>query len=400
MKLLKCVLIGASGVGKTAFVGAVRGKFAEEYKPTNDAAFSQFTFHDEKNEQVTLSIWDIPGQEDKDSRLPFYLRDNAVPIFVVDLSQSIKKGNPQRERLSELYQRANECFTDGLMPCFLVATKSDSESRQVTKQDLAELAKEFDVISFPKGKKVIEFSAKKETAQEQKTDDIENPVQHRAQEIFKTIYFQIARQPSHSHSIQAQRIKPALIPKKPSNYFWLKCLGVSLLVGALVTLTVLSFGATVGAGIALTFASAAASSSASGGFVTAGVVTVFGGSSGGMAFLLALFFHFKKKQTDVAPPASNTWIKTKHVQPKQPVGTSRSRSKSSYASSLRPIQEENSNSESVPELKRGPQSVYWNEQVESSSSVRTPSQRPSSAPSTVLATDENSARSHVPQRAR
>ena len=62
--LLKVIILGDSGVGKTSLMQQfVNNKFSHQYKATIGADFLTKEITIDNNKQVTLQIWDTAGQE-------------------------------------------------------------------------------------------------------------------------------------------------------------------------------------------------------------------------------------------------------------------------------------------------------------------------------------------------
>jgi len=91
--LLKLIILGESGVGKTSILNQyVSGKFSEEYKATIGADFltKELTLDDKL---VTLQIWDTAGQERFQSLGSAFYRGSDACVLVYDITneQSFKK---------------------------------------------------------------------------------------------------------------------------------------------------------------------------------------------------------------------------------------------------------------------------------------------------------------------
>jgi len=83
---VKVVLLGESGVGKTAIaIRYVKNEFDQKMKPTIGASFLPKSTKVE-NVQFELSIWDTAGQEVYRTLTPLYYRDANMAIIVFDLT--------------------------------------------------------------------------------------------------------------------------------------------------------------------------------------------------------------------------------------------------------------------------------------------------------------------------
>lgn len=103
----KCVLVGESGVGKTAIVNRIaRDDFVEDSEPTIGAAFvtHNVTLPDGV---VRLDIWDTAGQERYRSLAPMYYRGAkvAVVVFAVDSKDSF---DGAKQWVKELQRKADD----------------------------------------------------------------------------------------------------------------------------------------------------------------------------------------------------------------------------------------------------------------------------------------------------
>ena len=91
----KVVLIGESGVGKTAIISRfIRDSFEEGQEVSTMASYiSKELFIEECNVKLKLDIWDTAGQEKYRSLTKFFYKDAAVAILVYDVTveQSFKE---------------------------------------------------------------------------------------------------------------------------------------------------------------------------------------------------------------------------------------------------------------------------------------------------------------------
>ena len=72
---LKVVLLGQSGVGKSALIHRLtKGEFPETSDTTIGAAFSKHTFDLEDGTNIQLNIWDTAGQEKYEALAAMYYR--------------------------------------------------------------------------------------------------------------------------------------------------------------------------------------------------------------------------------------------------------------------------------------------------------------------------------------
>lgn len=118
---LKVAMIGDSGVGKTSLmVRYVQDAFTSSYAPTTGVNFMEKTINigTRRRAEITVSIWDLGGQEDTISMLPLVCDDAVVVLYVFDLSRP-----SSLNAIKEWYRQARAFSRDALP--FLVGTKWD-----------------------------------------------------------------------------------------------------------------------------------------------------------------------------------------------------------------------------------------------------------------------------------
>ncbi|XP_069037238.1 ras-related protein rab7-like [Lepisosteus oculatus] len=128
--LLKVILLGNSGVGKTSLMNQyVNKKFSSQYKCSIGADFlTKEVIVDDQ--LVILQIWDTAGQERFSSLVAGFYRgaDSCILVFDVTKPESFKKLDSLRDEfLIEASPRDPENF-----PFVVLGNKIDLENRQVT----------------------------------------------------------------------------------------------------------------------------------------------------------------------------------------------------------------------------------------------------------------------------
>jgi len=128
--LLKVIILGDSGVGKTSLMNQyVSNKFTSAYKATIGADFlTKEVMVDDK--LVTMQIWDTAGQERFQSLGVAFYRgaDCCVLVFDVTNAKSFEHiENWRDEFLTQAAPRNPESF-----PFILIGNKIDQENRVVT----------------------------------------------------------------------------------------------------------------------------------------------------------------------------------------------------------------------------------------------------------------------------
>ena len=131
----KVVVVGSSGVGKTAIVQRlVDGTFCDEGQSTVGVEFKSHTISFD-DETMKLSIWDTAGQERFRSVSKAYFRNavGAILVFSLDDAQSF---NELDGWLNDLHALAtpNAVIT-------LVGNKQDVAEKTVTTSEAEEFAK-------------------------------------------------------------------------------------------------------------------------------------------------------------------------------------------------------------------------------------------------------------------
>ena len=134
MQIFKIVLIGDSGVGKTAIFNAYTHPplAYQEGKATLSVEFAHRVFKSENGEQVKLQLWDTAGQERFRSITRSYYRGAHVLVLVYDVTHRQSFLNLQTWVTDVLVALGSDKLTD--IPFVLVANKRDLE----TKREVAE----------------------------------------------------------------------------------------------------------------------------------------------------------------------------------------------------------------------------------------------------------------------
>jgi len=128
--LLKVIILGDSGVGKTSLMNQyVNKKFSNQYKATIGADFlTKEVFVDDR--QVTMQIWDTAGQERFQSLGVAFYRgaDCCVLVYDVTAPNSFKSLDAWRDEfLIQASPRDPENF-----PFIVIGNKVDLETRAVS----------------------------------------------------------------------------------------------------------------------------------------------------------------------------------------------------------------------------------------------------------------------------
>lgn len=131
----KIVMLGNSGVGKTAFVQqTIDGVFSDAHVPTVGAQYSSLNMSIE-NQQICLELWDTAGQEVFRSLVGFYARDAKGFFILFDVSE--------RSSFKDLDQWINFANDQSVnAEIILFANKCDlTDKRDVKTEEIEEFAK-------------------------------------------------------------------------------------------------------------------------------------------------------------------------------------------------------------------------------------------------------------------
>ena len=148
--LLKLIVLGESGVGKTAILQQyINNVFTEDHKSTIGADFFTKKIDIGKN-LITLQIWDTAGQERfKSLGKAFYRGANAcILVFDITSKQSFEKIEEWKKQFESINNINNEyndssSSTSTSYPYLLLGNKSDLENnREITKNQAINYAKQ------------------------------------------------------------------------------------------------------------------------------------------------------------------------------------------------------------------------------------------------------------------
>ena len=143
----KVCVVGDGGVGKTSLVRkSISNTFSENYIMTIGSNFSvkPVELSEYPNYDITLSVWDLAGQEHfKSVRPPFYKGAKAL-IYVYDLTRISSFSN-----LLNWKKEAEKVI--GLTPSILVGNKSDllrPEEKRAKEEDITQLMGKLDTDAY------------------------------------------------------------------------------------------------------------------------------------------------------------------------------------------------------------------------------------------------------------
>ena len=88
-QIIKVVLIGESGVGKTSIISRfTHDKFDKEIITTTGASYTskRMIFEKYQNKELKYEIWDTAGQEKYRSLTQIFYKDASIAILVYDVT--------------------------------------------------------------------------------------------------------------------------------------------------------------------------------------------------------------------------------------------------------------------------------------------------------------------------
>jgi len=130
--LLKIIILGESGVGKTALLHKyVMGKFIEEHKATIGADFltKDLTIDDK---MITLQIWDTAGQERFQSLGNAFYRGADACVLVYDMTNEQSFAKIEEWKSNFLEQSGTE--HPDKFPFLLLGNKHDLVGKRVVQE--------------------------------------------------------------------------------------------------------------------------------------------------------------------------------------------------------------------------------------------------------------------------
>jgi len=127
--LLRVVVVGAGGVGKSALtIQFLRGKFVEDYDPTIEECYRKDMIVD--NKPQTVEILDTAGQEEYVSIRDKYLRRGDGYICVYSITYE-----PTLREVENFYERIQRIKDVEHFPLVIAGNKADlEESRAVERE--------------------------------------------------------------------------------------------------------------------------------------------------------------------------------------------------------------------------------------------------------------------------
>merc|ERR1712228_1162201 len=145
--LLKIIIIGDSGVGKTSLLHKyVNNRFIEEHKATIGADFSTKEIMIDDNRLITLQIWDTAGQERFQSLGNAFYRGADACVLVYDITSQESFEKIDSWKANFLDQASPE--TPDQFPFLLLGNKDDLNNRAVDENMAKQYAQQNNMIFY------------------------------------------------------------------------------------------------------------------------------------------------------------------------------------------------------------------------------------------------------------
>eukprot|EP01084_Bolivina_argentea_P114727 204204_1 len=146
--LLKIIILGDSGVGKTSILHKyVNNRFIEEHKATIGAAFSTKEIMVDGDRLITLQLWDTAGQERFQSLGRAFYRGSDACILVYDITSQESFNRISTWRENFLQQSNPENPSE--FPFLLFGNKCDlDQQRQVSTEQVTAYANKQKCMKF------------------------------------------------------------------------------------------------------------------------------------------------------------------------------------------------------------------------------------------------------------
>ena len=136
--MIKVILIGDSGVGKTNIMNKfLKNQFLEDSKATVGVEFGSKLFI-QQGHKIKAQIWDTAGQEKYKAITSAYYKGSKGALVIYDITQ--------KETFANIEKWVNDlkCKGDPKITIIIIGNKNDlEEKRQISKEQGEEKAKSF-----------------------------------------------------------------------------------------------------------------------------------------------------------------------------------------------------------------------------------------------------------------
>jgi len=157
--LVKIILVGDSGVGKSAFLERLaQNSFTDAYQHTIGVDFRLYPLTMEDGKSVKLQIWDTAGQERYRTIISGYYRGSHGILLLFDVSD-LSSFDSIQNWLKEIRVHSTKDI-----PIFLVGAKADLQAkRKVTREEAQALAEDLDLAYLECSSKLQESESLRDT---------------------------------------------------------------------------------------------------------------------------------------------------------------------------------------------------------------------------------------------
>ena len=143
--ILKIVIVGESGVGKTSLITQfIDNFFDEELQATTGASFSAKTLNFDNGKSVKIQLWDTAGQERYRSLTKIFFQNSAAVAFIYDITSQTSFDEIKNYWFTQIRESAPENIVKAL-----VANKYDLfDKEEVDEESARQLAEENNTLFF------------------------------------------------------------------------------------------------------------------------------------------------------------------------------------------------------------------------------------------------------------
>ena len=143
--ILKIVIVGESGVGKTSLITQfIDNFFDEELQASTGASFSAKTLIFDNGKSVKIQLWDTAGQEKYRSLTKIFFQNSAAVAFIYDITSQTSFDEIKNYWFTQISESAPENIVKAL-----VANKYDLfDKEEVDEGEARKLAEENNTLFF------------------------------------------------------------------------------------------------------------------------------------------------------------------------------------------------------------------------------------------------------------
>ena len=143
--ILKIVIVGESGVGKTSLITQfIDNFFDEELQASTGASFSAKTLIFDNGKSVKIQLWDTAGQERYRSLTKIFFQNSAAVAFIYDITSQTSFDEIKNYWFTQIRESAPENIVKAL-----VANKYDLfDKEEVDEGEARKLAEENNTLFF------------------------------------------------------------------------------------------------------------------------------------------------------------------------------------------------------------------------------------------------------------